>query len=453
MLTAEVVATFPAEPVSAREARRFLQEFLAGRGRSDLADAGELVLSEVVSNAVLHARTSIDVRLSLPGSGDLRVEVTDGSPYLPVQRERAAQATTGRGMELIAAYAQDCGVEVHGTEGKTVWFVLSADSDPEELSEQDLLDAWGSDLDGTADPDPSADGRGSVPGPSFLLLGLPPTLWLATRQHYDAVLRELTLYGSGHPDEVPPPDRLALAGLARAWVAVRVIAELDRPASTRDGEGGAAPAVPATLPAVLDLPVSVPADAAEAFEALQDVLDRAEQLAAAGRLLVRPGLPEIVALRRWACEQAVGQLSAATPPSPWPGLDVELSLDQDRQPVLDPPAWDERLVGDVQPGAVAADDSNRIVAVSASLAAALGWTVEDLVGRRVVVLVPPELREAHVAGFTRHLTTGETRVVGVPMRLPVLRADGSRVDCDFLIEQTPATSGRAGFLAWITPVD
>jgi PAS domain S-box-containing protein len=45
------------------------------------------------------------------------------------------------------------------------------------------------------------------------------------------------------------------------------------------------------------------------------------------------------------------------------------------------------------------------VAVTASLAESLGWAVEDLIGRRVVVLVPPELREAHIAGFTRHLTT------------------------------------------------
>jgi hypothetical protein len=34
----------------------------------------------------------------------------------------------------------------------------------------------------------------------------------------------------------------------------------------------------------------------------------------------------------------------------------------------------------------------------------------------------------------------------------VLRADGTRVECDFLIEQTPATTGRAVYLAWITPL-
>jgi PAS domain S-box-containing protein len=87
------------------------------------------------------------------------------------------------------------------------------------------------------------------------------------------------------------------------------------------------------------------------------------------------------------------------------------------------------------------------------LAAALGWEVDDLVGRRVVTLIPPELREAHVAGFTRHLTTGEAHVIGVPLRLPVMRADGTRVECDFLIEQTRVEQGRHVYVAWIEPVE
>jgi hypothetical protein len=68
-----------------------------------------------------------------------------------------------------------------------------------------------------------------------------------------------------------------------------------------------------------------------------------------------------------------------------------------------------------------------------------------------VVLITPELREAHVAGFTRHLTAGEAHALWVPLRLPVLRADGSRLECAFLIEQTPVTSGRAVYVAWIEP--
>ena len=41
-----------------------------------------------------------------------------------------------------------------------------------------------------------------------------------------------------------------------------------------------------------------------------------------GELLIHPGLPEVVAVRDWACEQVTAQL-AGTAPAPWPGADQE----------------------------------------------------------------------------------------------------------------------------------
>ena len=113
--------------------------------------------------------------------------------------------------------------------------------------------------------------------------------------------------------------------------------------------------------------------------------------------------------------------------------------------------WDDTTVRTSSRGVVAADEANRILAVSAPLAQALGWRVDDLVGRRIVALVPPRFREAHVAGFSRHLSTGDTRVLGVEIDLPVLRADGSEVLCRFLIESDPTATGAGVYLAWITP--
>ena len=98
---------------------------------------------------------------------------------------------------------------------------------------------------------------------------------------------------------------------------------------------------------------------------------------------------------------------------------------------------------------MAADEANRIVAVSRPLAARLGWEVDDLVGRRVVALVPPQLREAHVAGFARHLATGEAHILDVPLTVPVLRADGSELTCRLLVQHLPAPSGRGLYLGWI----
>ena len=98
------------------------------------------------------------------------------------------------------------------------------------------------------------------------------------------------------------------------------------------------------------------------------------------------------------------------------------------------------------------DPAGRIVAVSRSVADATGWAIDDLVGRRVVTLVPQRLREAHVAGFTRHLTTGEAHVLGVPLTVPVLRADGTEIMASLLVEAGPSPAGRAVYLAWLEPL-
>lgn len=79
--------------------------------------------------------------------------------------------------------------------------------------------------------------------------------------------------------------------------------------------------------------------------------------------------------------------------------------------------------------------------------------MEDLVDRRVVTVIPPAWREAHVAGFSRHLSTGESRVLGVPLELPVLAADGREIPCRVLIERATENPGRPVFVAWIDPVE
>lgn len=427
-----------------------------------LGDAAELALSEVVTNAVLHAHTPFEIILSLAG-GALRVEVADQNPQLPVQRDYAEQATTGRGMELVAACTSSCGVDSRGPAGKSVWFEVTAVAD-DARSGQDLLDAWGgADAEwpdaqahaGRHEPT-RADGAGTVSPErrTVRLLALPPTLWLAAREHHDAVLRELARYGAEHPLAVPGARQVAMADQARSWISARLIDELGLlglgPARAHRALPSGHPSPLPDTPASHDLDLDVPADAAAAFGALQDVLDAAERLAAGGLLLARPALPEVVAVRDWACEQVISQLAGVTP-TPWPGTGQERFLKQVGAPPPESDAWDVLSVSESDRGAVAADDAHRIVAVSRSLASALGWAVADLIGRRIIVLIPPELREAHVAGFTRHLTTGESHAIGVPLRLPVLRADGSRVDCAFLIERTPATAGRALYLAWIEP--
>ncbi len=119
-------ASFPAELESAAAARRFSEEILEEWGRLDFCDTTRLLVSELVVNAVLHARSESTVVLELERQSRLRVEVTDSSAALPMQRDYAPSAPTGRGLMIVDALADRWGVDTDET-GKTVWFELIAD--------------------------------------------------------------------------------------------------------------------------------------------------------------------------------------------------------------------------------------------------------------------------------------------------------------------------------------
>lgn len=122
MPTAEV--SVAAEPRSASVVRRFLRDTLTNWDASAYSDAAELVLTELVTNAVLHAKTDIVVRVDL-GRGGLRLEVMDRSPRQPIARHYSSEATTGRGLALVDAVAERWGVQPDG-DGKMVWAELAA---------------------------------------------------------------------------------------------------------------------------------------------------------------------------------------------------------------------------------------------------------------------------------------------------------------------------------------
>jgi anti-sigma regulatory factor (Ser/Thr protein kinase) len=89
-----------------------------------LTDSAELGVSELVTNACLHARTAITVGLRLLESGEVRIEVSDDSPRQPLKQAFSALSTTGRGLRLLSAYGT-WGVEA-ANDGKTVWFQPAA---------------------------------------------------------------------------------------------------------------------------------------------------------------------------------------------------------------------------------------------------------------------------------------------------------------------------------------
>ncbi|MFB8177705.1 ATP-binding protein [Streptomyces sp. NPDC055966] len=102
-------------------ARRLVREALVDWDLPDLADAAELVVSELASNAVRHTR-HWGLRLTilrLAGRG-VRVAVTDKSRVLPVKVTSCAENVTGRGLALVDAVSQEWGT-VRLSWGKRIW--------------------------------------------------------------------------------------------------------------------------------------------------------------------------------------------------------------------------------------------------------------------------------------------------------------------------------------------
>jgi anti-sigma regulatory factor (Ser/Thr protein kinase) len=107
------------ERSSPREVRRAFESTFASSARlDDLL----LCLSEVVTNAVLHALPPITV-VGCAVDGVIRVEVSDRSAVTPVQRAPDVRSPTGRGLWLLDTLSSAWGVDVTPG-GKTVWFEI-----------------------------------------------------------------------------------------------------------------------------------------------------------------------------------------------------------------------------------------------------------------------------------------------------------------------------------------
>jgi DNA-binding NarL/FixJ family response regulator len=113
--------TYASDVSSARSARRDLRKTLQGVVDRAALDTVELLTSELVSNAVEHARSPAQVTAAMTGAR-VRVSVTDEGPGMPtLQLDVSPQQATGRGLALVAALSARWGVGA-GDVGKTVWF-------------------------------------------------------------------------------------------------------------------------------------------------------------------------------------------------------------------------------------------------------------------------------------------------------------------------------------------
>lgn len=121
----ELEAQMQIPPVSTGigEARRFTRNQMKIWGLAAIADNAILMISELVTNAILHGGEGAVLTL-LANDLKIRAEVRDSSPAMPIVRSYSETATTGRGMVIVDALASAWGTyAVDG--GKVVWFELA----------------------------------------------------------------------------------------------------------------------------------------------------------------------------------------------------------------------------------------------------------------------------------------------------------------------------------------
>jgi anti-sigma regulatory factor (Ser/Thr protein kinase) len=123
METINIGARFAPTSASVPAARRFVLEhtdLLDGDDLAEITAVVALLVSELATNAVIHARTPFRVTVRVAGAV-LRVEIEDQDPSLPQPRPSAAQATTGRGLLIVDRLADRWGA-TRTDAGKQVWF-------------------------------------------------------------------------------------------------------------------------------------------------------------------------------------------------------------------------------------------------------------------------------------------------------------------------------------------
>ena len=397
---------------------------LTGAGRDDLVETAELLVSEVVTNALVHAGTPIDLSISVQADG-LRVEVGDGSTHLPSPRSYAPTAGTGRGLMLLEQMVDEWGVSP-GARGKTVWFRLTQDGRVHDHHPA-LREATGF----------AARRSDTV---AVQLLDVPLLLHAAWQQHAEATLREYLLAtldldpGAG-PIRVHSEASDAIALLAEHIPLLQIGEQPDDVLAGALEPNVACPRVEVPVPFV-----SIPH-----FRTLNQTLDAALAWAEDGRFLTPPVQPELRDMRRWLCQQ-VDQQSSGADPTPWSA--EEYGPPETKHAL----AWDASPVTESADALIAADDTNRILAVSRPALHLLGYDdLQQLVGQRLLTVIPTRYRQAHLAGFTLHFLTGRSPLLGNAVVVPALRRDGTETMLELTIRAEHVPHGRAVFTAELLP--
>lgn len=116
----ESARTFVASGRGPADARRFVADVLAAWDGADLSDDAAVIVTELATNAVLHARTEFTVTMTRRPDGVIRLAVRDASLLPPRQRQAAPLDGSGRGLRLVEAMSAGWGAEPLA-DGKVIW--------------------------------------------------------------------------------------------------------------------------------------------------------------------------------------------------------------------------------------------------------------------------------------------------------------------------------------------
>jgi hypothetical protein len=301
------VIHLPADPSSTPKARHFVGESLVGSDFEAARDAAELCVSELVTNAVLHAGTSVDVGVAQAGDG-LRLWVDDSSPDVPRPSPHSRAASTGRGLSLVASISRCWGVERMQPYGKSVWCEIDGDvaDRPDDVAA--LLGMWGAECvwtEPTETPEPVASKDLDADAGTLVLRGYPVVLGLRQGEQYASLLRECQLLCNS-PSAVP--SRLG-------ELACAIVASHTSPIGAFGDDRLAAFAAGADT---MDVTFPLAYESVGQMAAFRDVLVELNAYAADGLLLALPAPAEVTQLIDWIVDECVRQANGALP-APWDG--------------------------------------------------------------------------------------------------------------------------------------
>jgi hypothetical protein len=276
-------------------------------GRDDLVEVAQLGVSELVTNALIHSRPPLSVRV-LGTIDHPRIEVLDSSP-VPPQRAPVVPdiadvddlnvTTFGRGLDLVAMMSNRWGSDLgHDRASKSVWFEPTPELNGEAQLEGEIFTFDPDNVDGLEHVDPRR-----MP---LRLLNLPARIFGDLRRYHFELRRELRLVAMTAPEDYPLAARVT-----------EVFMQADRERRSSTGIDALDRAIAEGVESV-DLEYSVPLSAPATMVQIRDMLDEVYHAFSRENLLALRPPDLLVQLQHWYFTEFERQ-GAGEQPVPWPG--------------------------------------------------------------------------------------------------------------------------------------